>query len=43
MRVLGFCKNGLDFCVHEEATGTDVSVIYRDLFLEIKKMNKRRG
>ena len=43
LRVLGFCKNGLDFCVHEEATGTDVSVIYRDLFLEIKKMIKRRG
>ena len=36
--VLGFGKNGLDFRVREEATGTDVSVIYSDLFLEVEEM-----
>ena len=43
MRVLGFCQNGLDFCVRKEATGTDVSVIYSDLFLEVEEMIERRG
>ena len=43
LRVLGFGKNGLDFCVREEATGSNVCVIDRDLFLEVEKMIERRG
>ena len=43
MRVLGFCQNGLDFCVRKEATGSNVSVIYSDLFFEVEKMIERRG
>ena len=41
--VLGFGKNGLDFCICEEATGTDVSVIYSDLFFEVEEMVEGRG
>ena len=36
LRVLGFGKNGLDFCVREEATGGNVSVIYSDLLVEVE-------
>ena len=43
MRILGFGKNGLDFCVREEATGADVSVVYSDLFLEVEEMIEGRG
>ena len=41
--VLGFYQNRLDLGVRKEATGGNVSVIYSDLFLEIKKMIERRG
>ena len=43
LRVLGFGKNGLDFCVREEATGGNVCVIECDLLLEVEKMIERRG
>ena len=41
--VLGFGKNGLDFGIREEATGSNVCVIDRDLLLEVEKMIERRG
>ena len=42
LRVLGFGKNGLDFAF-VEATGSNVCVIYSDLFLEVEEMIERRG
>jgi len=41
--VLGFGKNGLDFCVREKATDSNVCVIDRDLLLEVEEMIERRG